>query len=512
LDFTRFAGLFAGNLRFYGTYNQINAERKDGKLTGKALTLFRPVTEALYAQHLAGSAGLGIAPIRDDTTCVFGAIDIDVYAGLDHASIAQRLQKLGLKLVVCRSKSGGAHLYLFLKAPAPAAKVRSYLQEVAAAIGRPIGTEVFPKQTYFATEDPQAAASWINLPYFNAEDPNCARYAVRADGYAFTLDEFMAHAEESRVDVNVLSRPVSASPDFADGPPCLQAIATSGGCPAGARNNGLFAIGVYLRKSNPDRHGTMLDEYNQLYVSPPLPSEEIVQIKKSLSRKTYTYRCQEEPLVSHCNAGVCRLRKYGIGGGTGALPQFGALKKLETDPPSYTWEIDGKMVSLTADELLSYTAFSRAVFMRLNKLMPPLRPAQWKEALSAALEQMESIPMPEDASPDGQLWEHVKRFCNTSAMAISLEDVPELGKVFKSEGIYHLRIADIVQYLGSKHFKAPPVQEIAASLRRHGAKHWVKKLRGQAVNLWLLPTAGIATVEESLAMPESLTNGDQHQF
>jgi hypothetical protein len=461
---------------------------------------------------LTGTAGLGIAPIRDDTTCNFGAIDIDVYSGLDHSSIAQRLQKLGFKLVVCRSKSGGAHLYLFLKSPAPAAKLRSYLQEVAAAIGRPTGTEVFPKQTYFAADDPQASASWINLPYFNAADPNCARYAVRADGYAFTLDEFIEHAEECRVEVSVLSKPVNATLDFPDGPPCLQAIASSGGCPAGARNNGLFAIGVYLRKAHPDRHGAMLDEYNQLYVSPPLPSEEIVQIKKSLSRKTYNYRCQEEPLISHCNAGACRLRKYGIGGGTAALPQFGALKKLETDPPSYTWEVDSKVVCLSADELLSYTAFSRAVFMRLNKLMPPLKPAQWREALTAALDEMESIPMPEDASPDGQLWEHVKRFCNNNAFAVSLEDVAELGKVFKHEGIYHLRIADLVQYLGTKHFKAPPVQEIAASLRRHGGKHWVKKLRGQAVNLWLLPTAGIATVEEPLPMPESLANGSPYPF
>ncbi len=34
-----------------------------------------------------------MAPIRDDGTCVFGAIDIDVYKSLDLAQIAQDLMR-----------------------------------------------------------------------------------------------------------------------------------------------------------------------------------------------------------------------------------------------------------------------------------------------------------------------------------------------------------------------------------------------------------------------------------
>jgi hypothetical protein len=51
---------------------------------------------------------------NEDDACLWGAIDIDQYP-LDHSEVLKRLSRLELPLVVCRSKSGGAHLYLFFK-------------------------------------------------------------------------------------------------------------------------------------------------------------------------------------------------------------------------------------------------------------------------------------------------------------------------------------------------------------------------------------------------------------
>jgi hypothetical protein len=504
----RFRALFSGLERAYGQYSMSPTAAPDaeGKIKGTVIrTLFAPVTLSLYEAHLAGTNGLGIVPIRDDSTCVFGAIDIDVYADLDHTAIAQGLKKLDLPLIPCRSKSGGAHLYVFTKAPVPAAKLASYLKQVSAVIGHG-HAEIFPKQNYL---DPDSPGSWLNLPYYAGDAGT--RYAIRPDGSAMTLVEFLDHAESMKVGVQALSNSIKSDTAFPDGPPCLQALEALGGCPAGSRNNGLFSIGVYLRKSHPDNYGGLLEEYNQKFMQPPLPSEEIVNIKKSVGRKTYNYRCSEEPLVSHCNAGACRLRRYGIGGSSTPMPQFGQLKKLETDPPSYTWELNGKVIPLSPDELLSYLSFSRAVFMRLNTLLPPLKPAQWKETLAAALETMEIIPMPADASPDGQLWEHVKSFCQSNNRALALEEVLSGNPFLSEDGMYYLRIQDLVRYLGIRHFKAPAVQEIAASLRRHGGKHWEKKLSGQTVNLWILPESCIGRkTEEPYAVPESVT--DQKQF
>jgi hypothetical protein len=61
-----------------------------------------------------------------------------------------------------------------------------------------------------------------------------------------------------------------------DGPPCLQQLCAQG-FPQGTRNNGLFNIGVYLRKFDPDNWKTLLEEHNRSYMTPPLVAQEVVR-------------------------------------------------------------------------------------------------------------------------------------------------------------------------------------------------------------------------------------------
>ena len=115
---------------------------------GKADADSRIVRESLTLQkiqdHLDGSRGVGAIPINQENKCRWGALDVDVY-DLDHQTLQQKIQKLKLPLVHCRSKSGGAHLFLFLTHYEQAAIVREYLEEMAVALGHS-GCEIFPKQ------------------------------------------------------------------------------------------------------------------------------------------------------------------------------------------------------------------------------------------------------------------------------------------------------------------------------------------------------------------------------
>jgi len=66
---------------------------------------------------LKGKApSLGSIPIRDDSTCSWGCIDIDTYP-LDYTKVISNIRKNNLPFVPCRSKSGGAHLFLFTEEP-----------------------------------------------------------------------------------------------------------------------------------------------------------------------------------------------------------------------------------------------------------------------------------------------------------------------------------------------------------------------------------------------------------
>jgi hypothetical protein len=88
-----------------------------------------------------------------------------------------KVKKYEMPLSVCRSRSGGAHLYLFMNEPRPAAEVIAALKHWAEVLGYP-GAEIFPKQDRAGYRDESGKAylgNFINLPYFAGE--RTVRYA-----------------------------------------------------------------------------------------------------------------------------------------------------------------------------------------------------------------------------------------------------------------------------------------------------------------------------------------------
>lgn len=128
---------------------------------------------------------MGIIPIRSDNTCFWGCIDIDQYP-LDHKKLIEKIKKNDLPLVVCRSKSGGAHCFLFVKEAIAAIDMQKYLKASAALLGE-AGREIFPKQAEILVERGDTG-NFLNLPYFGSDET--LRYAVKEDGSAATLEEF----------------------------------------------------------------------------------------------------------------------------------------------------------------------------------------------------------------------------------------------------------------------------------------------------------------------------------
>ncbi len=87
---------------------------RNGKTEAKYTVLREPLTDIVMQHHIEGKQGVNSIPINSDNMCRFGALDIDIY-DLDLAELNKKIRKLKLPLFQCRSKSGGAHLFLFLK-------------------------------------------------------------------------------------------------------------------------------------------------------------------------------------------------------------------------------------------------------------------------------------------------------------------------------------------------------------------------------------------------------------
>jgi hypothetical protein len=474
--------LFHGLDRAYGTYD-LTRNKKDGdKLVGIAKTLKKDVSDKLWEQHLTGEKGIGIVPINDDSKCSFGAIDIDQYTDLDYKEIIDKITKYSLPLVPCRSKSGGLHLFAFTKKPVTASTMRKKLVEFSAALGH--GTsEVFPKQTEILA-DRGDVGQWINMPYFDYEKTE--RYGFNEKAKPMSIEDFLAQASALKLSpTEFRNLKVDVTEELGDGPPCLQHLVTYG-FSKGTRNDGLFCLGVYLRKSGPDDWEKKLEEYNHRYMQPPLTSLEVQATVKSLRKKEYDYPCTKPPIKDHCNQGLCRGRRFGIGQLSG-MPTLTGLVKYDSMPPIWFLDVeDGGRIELSTADLQQQQRFQRRCMEDLNIMPPPCKSGQWQSIIQTLLESVTIIEAPVDASAEGLLMEHLENFCTGRAQAKERAEIL-IGKPWLEKNRHYFRIRDFLEYLERHNFREFKIHKITAILKDKGGKHIFWNVKGKGINVWNMP-------------------------
>ena len=501
MDITRFKAIFSGLDVAYGTY-RIEGSKESGKQAGKAVVVRKPPTDDLWIKHLEGvEPSLGIIPIRADNSCIWGCIDIDQYP-LDHLGLIQKIRKQDLPLVVCRSKSGGAHVFLFVKEPIPAASMQRYLKACAAVLGE-AGREIFPKQAEILVERGDTG-NFLNLPYFGGDQT--MRYAIRDDGSAATLEEFYALYDQwvQPPDIQPPEEPKKPDHPIKDGPPCLQAICAQG-VPEGTRNNALFNIAVYLKKAHDTHWEDKLVEHNMKYVAPPLPNNELQIIIKQLGKKEYKYKCKDAPINSFCNPGLCRTRKYGIGADGPDAPAMSSLSKYNSEPPLWFLDINDKRIELDTESLFNQPAFQKACVEKLNVLPPTLRRQDWEQVLNQLLREMveteQIVEAPEDVGLTGRFNDLLEEFAAHLQQAMDRDEIL-MGRpwVNEEEAKVYFRMKDLESHLVRNNFKGLATAKIAQRLRDLGGEPISLFLKGRAVRCWKMPA--FAKQDSPFATPE----------
>ena len=146
---------------------------------------------------------------------------------------------------MCRSKSGGAHIFFFFKEWFSAGQFRDKAAEIAAMLGHG-KCEIFPKQEQVLVERGDVG-NFINLPYFHAEQT--LRPAVLPDGDGATLEQFLDMVDEISVDPNEFMKlpvggEVNLYPDYI---PCVRAKLMIG-VGEGERNKFAFPARYLLKE------------------------------------------------------------------------------------------------------------------------------------------------------------------------------------------------------------------------------------------------------------------------
>ena len=479
----KFREVFAGLDSVYGTY-KIEKTNDKNKKVGKAVVVRQPPTDEIWKKHLEGvEPGLGIIPIRADNSCTWGAIDVDQYP-LDYQKLIDRIKNLELPLIVCRSKSGGAHAYCFVKTPVPAIEMQKYLTACAGLLGE-AGREIFPKQAEILVERGDCG-NFLNLPYHGGE--KTLRYAFKDDASSASLEEFFEMYDQTVQDELVLPQaPEKPEKPVSDGPPCLQALCTQG-FPEGTRNNGLFSLGIYLKKAFPNWQDKLL-EFNHKYFDPPLGMQELQLVTKQLEKKDYKYKCKDEPIKSFCNPALCRQRKHGVGGDGPDSPMLSSLSKYNSEPPLWFLDVNGKRVELETESRFNQLHFQKTCMERLNVLPPSLKKPDWEMLINELLKEMVELEQITEASEDttvsGIFNDLIEEFTMHLQQGMDRNEIL-LGRVWTDEkdGMVYFRIKDLESHLKRSNFTALSSPKIAQRLRDLGGEPTNLFLKGRTTRVW----------------------------
>lgn len=483
---TAFAAIFEGFPHAYGIYNVDGkvTSKKQGKVKGTAASLMDPVTPTVWSKHLFGKQGLGIIPITSKSEAKFGAIDVDDY-NTDIPALARRVAKLHMPLVVCRTKSGGAHLYMFMTEFIPAATVKEKLEEFASILGVG-GSEIFPKQTKLLVERGDAG-SWINMPYCGGN--NSDRYAFNDLGEPIQdIDAFIKFVQYRMVDPETLASWAMTvkEPLGPHAPPCLNCLCTQG-FPEGTRNDGLMNLGVLAILMDKDNWMKQLDKWNNEFMNPPLSATEVMGVAKSLKKKEYAYMCKRQPLQAFCNKPLCKTRKYGVKGGTG-LPVMGTLTKFDSEPPAWFIDIEGKgRLELSTEDLQQPLRFQKACMEQLDCMPNVMKRDDWSLIVAQLLETVNIVSIPFESSPKGMLLGYLEDFLNVKSQHRECSDNKEVllrGLVWLHEGKANFRLKDFVEYLTMKRFTEFKSNKIAVILKELNAEHLPMTINYKCVNVY----------------------------
>ena len=501
----RFMKLFQGYQQAHGQY-RVQKREADGKMSGRAVTVSEAATKEHFESHLKGGDYiLGIIMLKDDNSCNFGVIDIDIRGEVKLKDTLDELEKKirDTPLVMCRSKSGGAHLYLFCEPAIAAIDMVSKLNEFAAGLGYG-GVEIFPKQISRANDLDRG--NWINLCYWDGDETE--RHAIH-NGKKLNLEQFLDLAEKKRTSYEELEK---LQPDlvdnFADGPPCLQHIMTMG-FPEGGRNISLFNVGVYYRKKNPDGWQEDLMRFNYESLDQPLPSGEVNSLVKSVSKKDYAYTCKQSPICNYCEKSKCVKREFGVGGyGGGQAIEISSITKYETENrQSVRWyiEIGGERIEVTTQQLLDQRQLQKLCVEKLNKCPAAMPGPKWEQAINNLLESVEVIQDPDDASPQGQFEKMLDSFLTGKVQARHRDEIMN-GKPWNDtdEGKVFFRSEDLFIYLEARRFRYHSQHQVWSWLRSTGGDRKTFRIKSKPVKVWSVPAPQFYD-DDDLEVPSSVT-------
>lgn len=484
-DILTFSNLFSGNTEAYGVTKV--GEIVNGKAKSESRLQYEAVSPAVIQRHLNGELSIGIAPINSDGTCYFGAIDIDDYK-YDLQDVINAIYDFNMPLCPCYSKSKKLHIYIFFEDPTPAEDVQNILRWYAKAFACDKKVEIFPKQSKVSSSN--TFYSWINLPYFEANNENNHRKLVNKEG-TVPLSDALQIMQEKRLSYKEHRKWIDEF-EYHDAPPCILSGLLLRDVGPGQRNNWLFSAGVYfrLKDENCDLKTLLTDVNHSL--RDPIPDAELnATVIKGFNRKTYFYMCAA---LDRCDKAICRQQEFGIESKVSTGLDYGDLTQFMTDPPYYEWIVNGQKLTFWNEQEIITQGKFRALCLRQLHLVPRrVKDDIWAKILTRACENITVIqPAVEagDFTSGSTFFDLTCAFFNTKRKADNITQLA-MGRIYvdEVEKEYVFTAKAFIDFLVHKNdFKQYAPVEMRVRLQQLGAY--------KEGSVWKMPITSIPAVTQ----------------
>ena len=469
----KFINVFEGLNSAHGGFKK-DKSKLPGKSEGTHFVRREEVTRAMWENHLNGiGPSLGIMPVNEDNKCKWGCLDIDDFK-LDYEEILKKIRKLSLPLIMCRSKSGCAHVLLFTTKFIPAEEMQFVLKNFAAKLGLADKLDrIFPMQTEFKEG---GTGSWVNMPYFNHEEGT--RYAYKDNFEAadieefFTLhkkyaqdnlDKYLADEEEPAPEKIVDNKKVK-EPTFI---PCITNCmkANNGKIPKGMRNDFLYQAGLFYHKShetfskfeNKQRTPeSLLRDFNTNNLAEPETDQTVTKTQESVAQDGYKYKCRTPNVKKYCDPSTCCRNLFGI---TPEIAKelvsveeiLGTIFEYGSVPPIFYMSVKvnakgGKLKDERVEFKGSELKDKRAFITKLQNFghFPPMalelmKPTDFSSFMQTKIDKTIFVEAPEEAHQDFDFKSLIRDFLKITTVSLDKWDLLEGNTSPEQKGIEHAK-------------------------------------------------------------------------
>lgn len=183
---------------------------------------------------------------------------------------------------------------------------------------------------------------------------------------------------------------------------------------------------------------------------------------------------------------------------------LGEPRLIQTNPPRYIWNVNGKDLRLTLRDITQWGRFKNMVISELNFV--PIRPRDWDNTINALITHSLSIEAPIDASEEQQLKIFIQRWFERMREAGVYSDLSVGRHIMKEVGgvtYYFFQSTPLLNYLKKEYKRTMNSEDLWVLYvsKWSGIKHQIRVKTpsgSMPAYLWGIP---IDFVEEEKAVP-----------